>query len=807
MKACAPPTAVFVTVVGVWALAQVAPLAAQEPAAIGVVEIDSIEVVGNQRVQTQVILSLFAVQPGQEVTYRSIQRGTKALLNTGQFDDVVVRARQTDRYVLTVEVDEAPLLRRVRIEGLQSVSTREVRDTTGLERGAPLQEQRILDAKAFIRAELASEGIPFAQIEEEILTVEGVDNEVELVLNVTEGQRVTVAEVEIFGNEELSDGEVAGAMSTQSEGFWWFRSGSYDQTNFAQDVEDNVPRLYRSRGYLDFEVLRDTLIVDPTSGKARVELEIREGPQYRLGSFAVQGNTVFEDEDLEQYFRSGRGGGLLGTLGLRGGDPGNTEGDVFDAEAFNQAIAAVQEQYRNEGYLYVQVNPVIDVDEGEEGDDPVVNATWEVIEGTPAIVNRVSITGNEYTYEWVIRNQMFVLPGDVYSQNLLLQSYQNISGLGFFETPLPFPEITPLDNGDVNVTFQVVEKQTGSINFGSSVGGGVGLSGFIGYEQPNLFGQAKSGSVRWDFGRFLNSFELSYTDPAIFQSRTSATIRLFNTRDRFFQFSTGRRKRVGGNLRLGFPWLGSQRTRIFIGYGLSRTKLELFDNVDDASLFGRPPGVQSQLSVGLTRSTLNHPLFPTQGSRQNLTVEQNGGFLGGDGTFTRLLTDGSWWVPVGRLGGGDGPAAGGIRFALGLTMRGGAIFGDPSAFPFERFWMGGVQFGQQLRGYEETSITPLGWFPEGSASINDIDRLGDAFFNLTTEYAIRLNDQVGLGLFYDAGAVWADPSQFDPSRLFRGAGFGAQIVTPFGPIGLDYAYGFDKDFPGWKLHFRMGQQF
>jgi outer membrane protein insertion porin family len=96
--------------------------------------------------------------------------------------------------------------------------------------------------------------------------------------------------------------------------------------------------------------------------------------------------------------------------------------------------------------------------------------------------------------------------------------------LGFFEAPLPFPDIEPLENGDVDITFRVLEKQTGSVNFGTSVGGGVGLSGFIGYEQPNLFGQAKSGSLRWDFGRYLNSFELSYSDPALFQSQVSGSL-------------------------------------------------------------------------------------------------------------------------------------------------------------------------------------------------------------------------------------------------------------------------------------------
>jgi outer membrane protein insertion porin family len=349
----------------------------------------------------------------------------------------------------------------------------------------------------------------------------------------------------------------------------------------------------------------------------------------------------------------------------------------------------------------------------------------------------------------------------------------------------------------------VVEKQTGSINFGTSVGGGVGLSGFIGYEQPNLFGQAKSGTLRWDFGRFLNSFEIGYTDPALMQSRVSGSLSLFNSRDRFFQFASGRRKRIGATTRFGFPVQGSLFTRAFLGYSISKTTYELFADEDDASLFGRPPGVQSQLSLGLTRQTLDHPIFPSVGSRQNLTVELNGGLLGGDGQFTRVLTDGQWWLPVGRLGGGEG-LTGGLRMSMGLTVRGGAVFGNVDAFPFDRFWMGGVQFGQSVRGYDETSITPLGYFPELSASIRDIDRLGNAFISFTSTFAMRPSDQISLNLFYDAGNVYARPGDFDPTRLFRGAGFGVQLVTPFGPIGLDYAYGFDKPDPGWQLHFRMG---
>ena len=439
---------------GVVALGSPTGIAAQAGGqqASSTVRVDSIEVAGNARVQSQLITQLFAIQSGQDITYRAVQRGIKELLGTGQFDDVVVRAREPNGagvspYILMVEVEEAPLVARVSIEGLQNVSAREVRDTTGLNSGFPLSQQKIMDAKAYIRSELASEGIPFAEITETIVPTTR-QNEIELVLNVAEGQRVTVAEVVFSGNEGVSDSELAGAMSTRKEGFWWFRSGTYDQVTFAADLQQNLPSLYRSHGYLDMQVVGDTLIIDPSSGKAIVEVTVDEGEQYRLGEFEIDGNTVFEDDELEEFFRSTRGGGLLGTLGLAGGEgPANEVGEIFNAESFNAAITAVEERYRNEGYLYIRVNPVVDVNDGADGEPPTVDASWQIVEGTPAIVNRVSIAGNEYTYEWVIRNQLFVLPGDVYSQDRLLQSYQNISALGFFETPLPFPDITPLDNG------------------------------------------------------------------------------------------------------------------------------------------------------------------------------------------------------------------------------------------------------------------------------------------------------------------------------------------------------------------------
>jgi outer membrane protein insertion porin family len=252
----------------------------------------------------------------------------------------------------------------------------------------------------------------------------------------------------------------------------------------------------------------------------------------------------------------------------------------------------------------------------------------------------------------VIRNQLLMLPGDVYSEELLIASYRRISATGFFETPVPMPQIEPTDDGDVDITFNVQEKQTGSINFGTSLGGAMGLTGFLGYDQPNLFGQAKTGHLRWEFGRYSNNFEASYSDPAIADTWLSGSLSLFSSRDRFFTFREGQRRRTGAATRFGIPMPRDRFSRFTVGYSLSRTSYQEFDEEEGSSLFSLPPGVQSTVSLGLSRMALDHPMFPTVGTRMDLDASFSGGPLGGDGKFQKYSMTGAWYVPVGSFGGG-----------------------------------------------------------------------------------------------------------------------------------------------------------
>src|SRR5690606_15157303 len=178
--------------------------------------------------------------------------------------------------------------------------------------------------------------------------------------------------------------------------------------------------------------------------------------------------------------------------------------------------------------------------------------------GQPAYINKINIVGNDVTHERVIREAIVIVPGELFNRDRLLRSYQNVSNLNFFEQPMAIPDIDPTASGDVDITFRVQEKRTGNINFGASIGQGTGLGGFLGLEEPNLFGRGKRGRLQWQFGNNINDFQLSYSDPAILESRISGTISVFNSRQRFIVGDLGRRQQEGGSLQIGLPWLGSR---------------------------------------------------------------------------------------------------------------------------------------------------------------------------------------------------------------------------------------------------------
>jgi outer membrane protein insertion porin family len=775
---------------------------------------DSIAIMGNKRVASTTILLDAGLTPGTPLNAPMVQRAIKNVFAGGQFEAVNIECLLSTttpvKSTIAIRVIERPLLEATDVIGTSAIPASSVKEKVDLVFGRPIDPAAVALVIQHIDSIYQANGYYLARIAAE--TTYSDSSHASIIFHVDEGSRLAVSGVRVSGNKSVPTKDIVGAMKTEPEGFFFWKKGEFDQENYSKDLGELIPQMYASRGYIDFQILKDTLIVDRSRGKGLIDLSVSEGPQYKVGSFEVVGNRRFTAQDIARMYPfTDQSPSLTERLTalLKGKQ---TPKDVFDASKWDEATRTIKDAYANEGYIYSQVRPVVDKVQTDSG--PRANLRWEVQEGTPAIINRIEIIGNDYTTENCIRDQLSIIPGNVFNQQALINSYRSIENLGFFESPIPLPETRPADDqGDIDVIFKVKEKRTGNVNFGASLGQGTGLGGFIGLDQPNMFGKCKKGSINWQYGEFINDLQLTYSDPSLFRTRTSMTDNLYRSESQYTIANLGQSTRTGGSLLFTFPFFGAHYTRLGVSYGVEAVRYGGTGLLSTVTTNDCAGCLRSTVGLSLTRDTRIEMPFPTDGSLQTVTAQFNGGPLGGTASFQQYRTEFKTYATLAKLGGEKaGPNA--MKIVVGLTERGGMVMGSTGPFfSTQEFALGGVQYGEPLRGYPEFSITPLGYNPNTSESNAVLQSFGNVFFTSTAELGLRISSQFYVNLFYDAGNLWAHPRDFDPTRLFRGAGIGVGTVTPLGPLGLDWAYGFDRTDaqgnpdPKFMIHFRLGQIF
>ena len=779
---------------------------------------DSIAFTGSTRRSYAVLREDAGLPVGQAVTAAALQRAEKNILATGHFDDMQTDCTvENGKTTVHFRLVERPLLSGVDVAGVERLSIGTIRDRVDLIIGRPVDPAQVARAVGKIDSTYAANGYYLARVKVDTTLANG---EAKLIFRVEEGSRFAVSGIFVDGNQRVSDKTIVSAMETKPEGFFWWRKGEFDDNKFSGDLAERIPALYAARGYIDVQVTQDTMVVDRERGKALIKLRVNEGPQYHIGTFEVNGGKRFSAEEIARFYPFGRTNRSFSALAKGLVLRSKTDETIFDQSVWDAATRQVSDAYAGEGYLRAQVVPVVERTYGPDS-VPTVDLRWDIVEGAPAIVNRIDIKGNDVTSEHCIRDQLFLIPGDVFSQQKFIQSYQNIAALNFFETPLPSPDYreSPNDPTLIDITFNVKEKHTGNINFGASMGQ-TGVGGFIGFDQPNLgftsrfpfltTGMCKRGSFQWQFGQFINDLNLSLVDPRIKGSNVSGQLSVYHSMSRYIIQDLGRSTRTGGNVRFGFRLPNTRLSRFYLDYGGERVQ---YGNTGLVSTINCPSCFRSSVGTSLEHNSLIGAPFPFGGVSQSLQVQFNGGPLGGTATFQRAIGEIRSAATVAQFGGnnlGQDP----MRLTLSLKVKGGAVFGDPGPFfVSQAFALGGTQYGEQLRGYDEFSVTPSGYDPGASNTRAARTSFGNAVYTSSAELGLRLNQQLQIGLFYDIGNIWNTPTEFDPTRVFRGAGFGGAVVTPLGPLGVDLGYGFDRrdalgrKAPGWQVHFKFGQLF
>ncbi|MDD3103762.1 MAG: BamA/TamA family outer membrane protein, partial [Candidatus Cloacimonetes bacterium] len=460
-------------------------------------------------------------------------------------------------------------------------------------------------------------------------------------------------------------------------------------------------------------------------------------------------------------------------------------GDTFDQEKFDKQMAGVYSMYFDEGYIYADIR-----NEFEKIDD-MLNVNMVIVENTRAQIRQIHITGNRRTKEKVLRRQLEIAPGDFYRQSQVIRSQQNIYNLGFFEPDIRLDYERINSNGDIDLQIDVTDKPSGVANGGVGYNSQDKFVGQLSLSQNNLFGNNWSTGFSWDFGGSTQNFELSFTNPNLYDSNVLLGTNLYYTKKNWSSFYYEIYTR-GAAVRLGqsIPWI--DRTRASIGYSFYSKKYNITnmssvfaDSLANATLIELDQlgwRYTSAVNFTLSRDTRDNVFFPTKGSQITLYSEVAGGPLMGDFDYFKQIAQANWYAEAWK------------KLTLRTKWRFSYItpYGtSDDAPPDEKFYLGGTG-ADGIRGYPDRSIGPVGG---GTRAIISSTELG---------YPIAGDQIIGV-VFFDAGDSYNRLRDFNFMELKKGLGAGIRIRSPFGLIGFDYAYGVNSR--TWEPHLQFGTTF
>jgi outer membrane protein insertion porin family len=743
----------------------------------GPATISEIEVVGALTVGSRQVLAWSELETGAVYTRELASLAIRRLFETKKFSDVYIYEQDTPAGVkLTVNLQEFPRIRSIRFQGNRKVKEKDLREAFILHVGQfanPAVTRRELKP---LRALYYEKGYYNVQIDTDSTQVDA-NNMEDIVINVVEGKKVKVQTITFEGNVNLDTGDLRGAMKQGTKGF--LKSGTFKKQQFEEDRE-RIVTYCRNEGYLDAAVEDVALNFSEDREKLDIVIRIAEGEQYVIGDIAWQGNTVFDDLLIADQ------------IWLE-------KGEVFKEDVYLETLANLQQIYADRGYIYITVEPARDIV------DRVVNVGFTFIEGRPAKIHDIQVSGNTKTYDKVILREMRIFPGDTFSNTRIQATIRDIFQTGFFEDIQP--DIRPVPNGDVDMILKVKEKQTGQFMFGMAYSAESSASGFIQVAETNFRGKGQNLGLTWQFGSRRRYVDISFTEPWFMGTPTLIGADIF---DRYqYNFDDFYESRIRGfSVRLGRRIPGTRFSRVGLRYELSQTRLSNFSGsyvkyLDDleASLGTSDlpwqrldridwPQLKSSIRVSLNRNSTDNPFFPTQGSKTSYSFELAGGPLGGQIEFQEHVLSHSYYQ---RMPGG---------FALHLRGFFGLLHGLQSADTvpdWERYRLGGNR-QYPLRGYKDLEVVPRG----------NPTFIGGRYFTIfNTEILYPLTRAIQLLTFLDMGDVWNSFSEADMSNLRKGAGFGIRVEVPMmGTIGFDYGYGFDRvGGPRWEPHFTIGNFF
>ena len=739
--------------------------------------IENIQIEGLQRVTAGAVFVALPVKVGDEMNDQFSAASIQALYATGLFDDVQLRREGNQ---LVISVTERPTIATANFYGNKKIRDEIIEQALklgGLSAGDIYNPE---DVDSFI-SEMKQGYVEVGLFSAEVTTtVEPLErNRVNLSFNIFEGKVALIKDIRIVGNEKVSEKDIRDVMKVTTKKTLGIlnRNNRYNRAKLRADLEGIVSH-YHNQGYLNFEILSSRSFIAEDRRSILVVISMSEGSQFKFGEVQVRSSDdVIPQEQLDTLVEE-------------------QPGDLYSFEQVSQTRSKISSEFANQGFARAQVDPLPTVHD----DERVIDVNYVVKPGKLTYVRRITFTGNIVTDDEVLRREMRIYEGGVYSAQQIQQSRSRLGRLGIFTSVNVRIEDVPGVEDQVDIFVEVDESLTGSILFGVGYSDSDKTSFSFNVSQRNLFGTGKQISIDTNLGKIENVLSVDYTNPYYTLDGVS---RGFNFQYQDTDTSESDTSSIYdlGLTGLGMDYVFPVSEEGAFGVSLSAQQFKLKNtaagHLGDYSIkeFAdeNPKGTSGIVLLSYRRDTRNRALFASSGSDFSVSTE----FSAGDSNYYILRTQYTQFFPLSK--------------AMTLKLSSRLDYGDDSMPFFRNFYMSG---SSAIRGFDSGSLgakevceildtdrptiykecgnaRSLGgnlrvlgraelYLPFFGTKDSDDKRfsmfldMGNTFINSNSEYAKRARAE-----------GWHEEPSFSNLRASSGLAF--EWLSPIGPFGISYA--------------------
>nr|WP_321268242.1 outer membrane protein assembly factor BamA [uncultured Sulfurimonas sp.] len=722
--------------------------------------VKSINYDGMVHISKPVALRMLDFDIGDKVDEKTLNESIKKYFKQGYFDDVWVEFVDGN---LTYHFKEKAIISKVELKGWKENDKDVLDSVVAIKKGSLYDKKKLEAAKKRIQEALAQDGKidSVVELEEEILD----NGSIKVTFIANEGEEIIIQKQDYIGvvglDTDLFNDVIANKEKQFMGWFWGRNNGEMKLSDLAYDPL-RIRDLYMQYGYLDAKVDEPFVRVNFDHYTADMSYQIEEGEVYHISGISInQVTNVIDDAKIREV------------ISLE-------KGEAFNIKTFRDDAQKIKTIIADLSYAYVQVVP--DLKKNKE--DHTVEVVFKITPGDKVKIRNVIISGNNRTLDRIIRRELYLGPGDMYSLTDLKDSRNSLGRLGFFDGNTI--EEKRIDNSSMDLVVKVKEAPTGNIQLGGGYGSYGGLLVTVAVNDRNIWGSGIDMGVQAEKSETSQNYSFNISNPRLNDSDFSGNFSVFKS---FYEYNDYSVDSQGVSVGVGHRF-----TRFISGYlGYTFSENAYSDVASDTTIDETyfQSYSKSSVSINLKFDNTDDYYLPREGYTMSQGFEKSG--LGGDADYFKSRTNFGKYIGLEDYIGFDAIFRYKARFYYAA---------DTGYLPIaDKFYMGGLG---SVRGYESYSISPTKENSDGS-----ISRVGgDQTFSNNVEMSFPLVPKAKMRLvtYLDWGFI-GDDSLSEFSR--GGYGMGLEWFSPVGPIQLMFSKPLGEE-PGDKttsFEFTMGQRF